>query len=141
MVKHRILFIDDDPDIIDVLKVAFEDDFEVVTARDGLDGLKKVQACEPDMVVLDLRMPVMDGSQLHEALRHSKQNKNVKVVYVTGFGNAQVEMEALMQGADLFVRKPFNVIDLKKQFSDLLQNTVPREKTLSLEDIQDMGIS
>jgi DNA-binding response OmpR family regulator len=136
--QHRILIIDDDPDILDILKTAFEHSREVVLASDGMDGLAKLQASEPDLVILDMQMPKFDGNGVLEAIRHSKVNKKTKVIFITAFGSEASEMEYLEKGADCFFPKPFNVIELKHQVDEMLKEIPPRPKTLSARDLEIM---
>ena len=68
--KWRILCIDDEPDILDILRTTLELKHEVVTARDGVEGVGMLDLCEADFVICDVRMPQMDGFQTVEAIRH-----------------------------------------------------------------------
>ncbi len=137
-IKHRILIIDDDPDIQEILKTAFENSREVVLAYDGMDGLAKIQASEPDLIILDMQMPKLDGNKVLEALKHSKANRSTKVIFITAYGSDSTEMEFLAKGADYFFAKPFNVIELKTRVDEILQEILPRAKTLSAEDLNNM---
>ena len=139
MSKHRILLIDDDIDICAVLKTALSPNYEIVTANDGYSGLQKIQACEPDMVILDVKMPKLDGHQLCDAIKHSKNNKSIPIVFITGHGSLEDELNAFQQGADLYIYKPFDITELVGGVDKLLSKSTPRVKTLSLMDIENMG--
>ena len=138
MAKHRLLVIDDDPDICNVLKAVFSPQYEVVIAHDGYSGLQRMQAFEPDLIILDIKMPKVDGHQLCDAAKHSKTSKSIPIVFITAHGSEEDEMEAFQQGADLYIRKPFDINDVQNQINRLLYQIVPREKTLSYQDIMNL---
>ena len=133
--KHRILVIDDDKDICTILKTALSLNYEVITAYDGFKGLQKVQGCEPDLVILDIMMPKLNGHQLCDAVKNSRKTKNTRVIFITGFGSSEDEFTAFQQGADLYIRKPFDVSQVVNEVDKILSKITPREKVLSYEEI------
>ncbi len=135
MKQHRILVIDDDRDICLVLKTALSRNYEVVMAHDGYSGLQKVQGCEPDMVLLDVKMPLLNGHQLCDAIKHSRKTNNTIVIFITGYGSMEDQTTAFQQGADLYVRKPFNLDEVVNEINRLLAPVPFKEKTLSYKDI------
>jgi DNA-binding response OmpR family regulator len=132
---HRILVIDDDKDICSILKTALSKNYEVITAHDGYAGLQKVQGCEPDLVILDVMMPKLNGHQLCDAIKHSRKNKNTIVIFITGHGSKEDETTAFQQGADLYVRKPFDLVEVVNEIDRLLAQVTAGEKTLSYKEI------
>ena len=138
MGKHRILVIDDNEDVCEVLKTALSDKYEVITAHDGYSGLQKAQGCEPDLVMLDVQMPKLDGHQLCDAVKHSRKTKNTAVVFITGHGSDEDEIAAFQQGADLYFHKPFDLPFLVQEVDKILSKITPCEKTLSYSDIMNM---
>ena len=135
MERHRILIIDDDKDICTLMKAALSIEYEVITAYDGYAGLQKVQGCEPDLVILDVMMPKLDGHQLCDAIKHSRKTKNTSVIFITGHGSSEDELTAFQQGADLYIRKPFDIDRVVREIDGLLAPVPPREKTLSYHEI------
>jgi DNA-binding NarL/FixJ family response regulator len=109
----RVLVVDDAANLRDLLTVVLEaeDDFEVVgTAVDGEEALQAVQALTPDVVLLDLLMPVMDGLQaLPEIRRHAP---DAKIVIFSGFEQDAMAREALAAGADRYLEKGVSVTRL-----------------------------
>lgn len=138
MERHRILIIDDDRDICTMLKMALSKEYEVVTAYDGFAGLQKIQGCEPDLVMLDVKMPKVNGHQLCEAIKHSRKTRTIRVIFITGYGSTEDEFAAFKEGADLYIRKPFDIDRIVQEIEGLLAPVPPSEKTLSYHDIQCM---
>lgn len=107
----RVLIIDDDPGIRRMLRLALETEgFEVATAANGLDGLEHVRMQPPDVIVLDLRMPVMDGQTFFHQLR--EKGYGTPVIVLTAF-DARAASRQL--GADAYLRKPFAPTMLVRQ--------------------------
>lgn len=112
--------------------------YEVIMAHDGYAGLQKVQGCEPDLVVLDVMMPKLDGHQLCDAIKHSRKMKNTIVIFITGYGSSEDEFTAFQQGADLYIRKPFDIDHVVDEINRLLEPVTPGEKTLSYKEIMSL---
>ena len=135
MAKHRILIVDDDKDILQVIKLALRDKYEVVTATDGFTGLQKAQAIEPDLMILDIWMPKIDGHQLIDAINHSPRLRNVPVMVITAHAEPEDEFYAMQQGVVAYIPKPFEIPELFKKIGDSLKNLPVKEKILSYDDI------
>ncbi len=104
--KKRILVIDDEAPARWLLALLFrEQGAEVYPAGDGPSGLELVRSCRPDLVILDLLLPGMDGCQV---LRRLRQTSDVPVVVLTAIGDRETEARCLAAGADDHVLKPFD---------------------------------
>ncbi|MBI3740447.1 MAG: response regulator transcription factor [Chloroflexi bacterium] len=104
--RQRILIIDDDPHITRILQVILEEaGFETIGATDGKDGLEKVFAQRPDLVLLDIRMPVMDGNIFRQRLR--EMTKTIPIILVTALTDPDSKAQNLEGGADDYITKPF----------------------------------
>ena len=111
--RERVLVVDDAANLRELLTVLLdvEDDFEVVgTAADGVQALDRADALEPDIVLLDLAMPVMDGLQALPALR--ERLPNARIVIFSGFEHEALAREALAAGADAYIEKGTSVMQL-----------------------------
>ncbi|MBM3302596.1 MAG: response regulator [Deltaproteobacteria bacterium] len=87
----KILVIDDEPDMVTFLSTLLEDnDYEVITAVDGEEGLKKCREEKPDLVSLDLLMPNKTGIKMYREMRKDDEIKDIAVIMVTGFGKDDV---------------------------------------------------
>jgi DNA-binding NtrC family response regulator len=109
MGRHRVLVVDDEVDMLEGLKRLFSyelQEVEVLTASEGRQALSLVRSDPPDLVLLDIRMPEMDGFQLLESLRH--EAPWLTVIMMTAYGSIEVAVEAMKHGAYDFITKPFN---------------------------------
>ncbi len=106
--QNRIVVVDDEPNLREAVAFILEDEgFDVATAIDGVDGLEKVCAVKPKVVLLDLMMPRMDGYEVCERIRGHEELAGIFIIIATAMGNESAEHKALEVGADLFMSKPF----------------------------------
>jgi DNA-binding response OmpR family regulator len=105
----RILVADDDPSILRLLQLNFElEGYEVSTASDGEEALAKARASSPDVVVLDVMMPGMDGWEVCRRLKEDETMRDVPVILLTALGQEQERRHGLAVGASEYVMKPFD---------------------------------
>ena len=115
--KRRILVVDDEPDVLDSLTLLLRDDYDVVTALDGIEALARVQAEPFDVVVLDLMMPLLDGALLKRTM--NILGWGVPVILLSALGD--VGSRARDIGAADYVRKPFDPADLEASIARALR--------------------
>jgi len=119
---HKILLIDDDKGIVEVIKnVLVGQNYDVVTAFDGKEGLKKVESEDPDLIVLDIRMPTMNGYEFIctlRAERNSPDKPMMPIIVLT----AKEKMEEVfkLEGARGYLVKPIDPIQLTKKIEECL---------------------
>lgn len=119
--KKTILAVDDDPlqlKLIDA--VASKAGYKVITAENGREGVKQAQKHNPDLILLDIMMPEMDGYTALEVIRQSEELKNTPVIMVTAVGFDMNQRMALSMGADDYITKPFAIKDLLSRIEDKL---------------------
>jgi diguanylate cyclase (GGDEF)-like protein len=122
--SERVLVADDDPDILTVVKINFElDGFEVETAVDGEDALQKATASSPDVIVLDIMMPRMDGLTALHRLRGQASTANIPIILLTARGLPEDRVRGLELGADDYITKPFDIIELAARVKSVLRRT------------------
>jgi CheY-like chemotaxis protein len=111
--RQDVLIIDDDPAILELLEnILREEGFEVRTAKDGLDGMNQVFNRPPDLILLDVRMPKIDGFDLCRFIKGSSTTKSIPVIMLTAAGQAsEIEMGA-KSGAEEYIVKPFEPDDM-----------------------------
>ena len=125
-VGARILVVDDDPDILDVLADRLEAlAYRVVTASTGRDGLARLEDTGPQLVLLDIALPDMNGLDVLTAMR--TQNPTITVVMITAYGTVERAVQAMKQGAYDFVLKPF----VPDHLSLIVQKALERERLRS----------
>ena len=106
----HILVVDDEPQITRVLRTSLQSNgHEVTVAHDGADALEHFLKAQPDLVITDLAMPMMNGIELTREIR---ERSNVPVIVLSVRGNDQSKVEALDQGADDYITKPFSIQEL-----------------------------
>jgi len=125
----KILAVDDDPDILDALTMILESrGYQVITARDGIEALAKLEAEHPDLIVLDLLMPKMDGFAVYKELQDPKwsKHKNIPILILTSVREeASRRRYELETGSELdvndYVEKPFPPDILLERVEKLFQ--------------------
>lgn len=104
----RILVVDDDPQIVKGLLLRLKSGgFDVVGARDGEQGLQSLSEFEPDFVIIDVRMPKMDGLEMLAELRKRGSDRNCWKIVLSANTPEETRSEAISLGADHFMKKPF----------------------------------
>lgn len=122
MRKHLILVVDDEPPIVRLVKAKLRlDGYEVLTAGRGDSAIEIVQQESPDLVVLDVMMPDMDG---FETLRRIREISSVPVVMLTARSGDMDKLKGLQSGADDYITKPFNPDELEARIAAVLRRTV-----------------
>lgn len=122
--SERVLVADDDPDILTVVKVNFElDGFEVETAVDGEEALLRATANPPHVIVLDIMMPRMDGLTALHRLRSQAATANVPIILLTARGLPEDRVRGLELGADDYITKPFDIMELAARVRAVLRRT------------------
>jgi len=113
MSSYKIYIIDDDPTTYDVLKdYLLLAGFEVETAEDGKAGLELILSAPPDLVLLDVEMPEMDGFQLLDSLRKTRAGRDIPVLYLTSLKRTNLKVKGLELGAEDYITKPFERAEL-----------------------------
>lgn len=131
---QTILIIEDEEDISDL--VAFNlkrNDYEVVQALDGLRGLASAREILPDLIVLDLMMPGMDGFTLFKELRRDPLTQKIPVIMLTARGQTEDKIQGLELGADDYMTKPFSPKELVLRVKNLLKRSSHEESGAELE--------
>src|SRR3989338_5823345 len=123
MRKEKILTVDDDPDILDVLKLTLSDVYEVIQAANGQEGLHLAQTKSPNLIICDYKMPVMDGRQLCQALKKDILMQHVPIIMLTGKGEVQDKVGGIDAGADDYIVKPFEPNELLARIKMILRRT------------------
>ena len=116
-----VLIVEDDPNIRELLQLYLEKDgYAVTLASDGGQGLEKYRAIKPDLVLLDVMMPVMDGWAVCKAIR---QDGNTPVIMLTAKGETDDKVTGLKAGADDYVTKPFEMKELLARIEAVLRRS------------------
>lgn len=112
--RYRILVVDDDPQIRRIIrKMVTEAGYEFLEAGSGTQGLVIAVRQRPDLILLDVMMPEMDGYEVARRLRDNPRTANIPVLMVTALGNAGEKIHGLETGADDYITKPFDAAELR----------------------------
>jgi two-component system sensor histidine kinase/response regulator len=135
--KELILIVDDDALICQLLKETLTSEgYSVVTAKDGQEGWARFQSSSPDLVLLDVQMPGLDGLEVLQRIR--EQTAEVAVVIITAYGSEALSVKAMKQGADDYITKPFQPWQIVSAVQDNLEKArlrrLSRQLTARLRD-------
>ena len=127
MKKSRILVVDDEPDLVELVRHHLQrEHYEVVVAHDGEAGLAEARRRLPDLVVLDLMLPGIDGLEVCRRLKGDSRTAHIPIVMLTAKGEESDAVIGLAQGADDYIRKPFGVKELIARIGTRLRSSEPR---------------
>ena len=120
--KKRVLVVDDDPDIVSMLTELLERDgrFEVQTASTGYDAGMLTQRFRPDVIILDYMLPDINGNVVCQTIRANPDLEHVRIIIVSGVVNRQEVDLLLSDGADDFMKKPFDIDRLIERMAELV---------------------
>jgi len=122
---HRILVLDDEPDVTELLEYKLEQEgYRVAVLNDPLAFIAKVRDFEPDLMVLDIMMPELNGLQLCRIARSDPLMKNIPIIFLSARSEAEDRVKGLETGADDYLSKPFNVKELMLRISNMLHRVI-----------------
>lgn len=109
----RILVVDDEKNIVELIKFNLErEGFKVIAAYDGLEAVKEAQSKMPDLIILDVMLPRMDGLEVCRQLNHNSATRNIPIIMLSAKGDELDKILGLEIGADDYVTKPFSPREL-----------------------------
>jgi two-component system, cell cycle response regulator DivK len=122
-VKH-ILVVDDNPSSRELVKFALElePEYEIEEAADGHDAISRIRRVLPDLILMDIQMPEMDGYETLRQIRANPECRFVPVVAITAFAMLDDRQKAFEAGFDGYFAKPINIVALRTQIESLLRN-------------------
>ena len=116
----KILVVDDEPDLVHMIKSVLEKDgYEVITASDGHQALNTIKAMAPDLMIVDLTMPVMSGWHFSSKVRQDERYKKTPIIVLSGLIEHEKEPQQF-ETADVYMAKPFDVFKLAEKVKELL---------------------
>lgn len=124
MLKEKILIADDDPDILDVLRITLEaEGYEVIDAHDGQEALDIVKKSMPDLLITDFKMPKMCGDEVCRILKQDILIQHMPIIMLTGKGEVSDKIVGIHSGADDYIVKPFEPQELVARVKMVLRRT------------------
>ena len=117
----KILIVDDEPNIVMALEYTFKkNNYEVFIARDGQEALDIVKLNFPDLIILDVMMPMVDGYATLEQIRNDANLKHTKVIFLSAKNKESDIQKGMALGADAYLTKPFSIKKVVEQVVELL---------------------
>ena len=133
--RETILVIDDNEDIRSYMKLLLGQEYNVIEAANGQDGLVMAMKYVPDVVVCDAMMPVMDGMECCRRLKSELQTSHIPVLMLTAYAMDEYELQGYENGADAYMAKPFNARILLARVRNLLDNRRRLQKSLASHQV------
>jgi DNA-binding response OmpR family regulator len=124
-VMKKVLVIDDNPTIVELIRyaVSLQGAYQVIVAYDGVQGLERVFAENPDCVIIDVKMPRMDGYQLVRCLRGDTRTADTPLIILSAMTREEDQITGLLSGADEYLTKPFKPTALNAAIERVLHLT------------------
>jgi len=117
----KILIVDDEPDAVELLSIRLKSNgYDVISALDGKACLKKAVEEKPDLVILDILLPKINGFEVCKRLKERDETKDIPVIMLTALAKEQDLSKGLEEGVDCFITKPFNPEDLLCEIKTVL---------------------
>jgi two-component system phosphate regulon response regulator PhoB len=139
--KQKVLVVDDEPDVLELIEFNLRAaGYEVVTAGDGEEALKKAQGIQPSLIVLDVMLPELDGLEVCKALRREPLTASIPIIMLTAKAAEIDRVLGLELGADDYVTKPFSPRELVLRVKNMLRRRQTEEEGETQVQIGDLRI-
>jgi two-component system alkaline phosphatase synthesis response regulator PhoP len=135
--KQKILIVDDEEDILEIIRYNLQHaGYETETASNGVQAIEKARRFKPDLIMLDIMMPVKNGMETLSDLRRDPEFSETRVLFLTALGNEQSEIEGLNLGADDYIIKPIKPALLLSRIKAILRRVTPEaNKLIEIGDV------
>jgi DNA-binding response OmpR family regulator len=121
--RARVLVVDDEPDLVRILEFALRGaGYQVEVAADGQDGLKKARETRPDIILLDLMLPKLDGYKICRMLKFDERYRHIPIIILSARTQEGDQSLAIEMGANLFVTKPYEFEEILGHIETLLKS-------------------
>lgn len=141
MAKQTILVVDDETDLLDLIEYNLrKEGFDVLKAENGEEGITVAKEHEPDLVLMDIMMPKMDGMQAVEEMRKDNQLKKIPIIFLTARSDEKTEVEGLNKGGDDYITKPISTTKLISRIKAVLRRFDEKEESVNRLEVHDILI-
>ena len=136
--KYKLLIVEDDLDVAEMVTSFFKkNNYEVITANWGEDGVRACQSDRPDLVILDIRLPDIDGYEVARRLRTDRRTADVPIIFLTEKRERTDKLQGLELGADDYITKPFDIGELRLRVRNALDRINQQALTNSISGLPD----
>jgi len=124
--QRRVLVVDDDPEMRDVLRGILEDSYEVIQAADAAEAIAKAREELPDLILLDIKLPGVDGYSVCQTLKADPRTQPIPIVMLSALADVEEKVRGIDMGADDYITKPFDVQELRARLQMVLRRASVR---------------
>ena len=119
--SHKILIVEDEPNIVIPLQFLLEQKgYQIIVATSGEEALKIVSMVKPDLILLDIMLPGMDGYEVCENIRQNEESQHTKIVFISALGREIDIVKGMALAADAYIVKPFSILEITEKVKELL---------------------
>lgn len=141
MANKTILVVDDEKDLLDLIEYNLKKEgFNVLKAENGEEGIKIAKEHKPDLVLMDIMMPKMDGMEAVEKMRGDDDLKSIPIIFLTARSDEKTEVEGLNKGGDDYITKPISTTKLISRIKAVMRRFDETEEELNRLDVHDLSI-
>ena len=141
MAKQTILVVDDEKDLLDLIEYNLrKEGFNVLKAENGEEGIAMAKEHSPDLVLLDIMMPKMDGLQAVEVMRKDAELKRIPIILLTARSDEKTEVEGLNKGSDDYITKPISTTKLISRIKAVLRRFDEKEEATNILEVHNITI-
>lgn len=141
MTNQTILVVDDEQDLLDLIEYNLKKEgFDVLKAENGVEALKVAKESLPNLVLLDIMMPKMDGLEVCDKMRSDANLKHIPIIFLTARGDEKTEVEGLDTGADDYITKPISTTKLISRIKAVLRRFSETEEVANKLSVHDLEI-
>ena len=139
--KYTVLLVEDNPEVLEVLYQLFKDQFEILKAHNGKEGLEKTFEFKPDLIISDIMMPEMNGTEMCLQIKENIDLCHIPIILLTALTGEQQNIEGLNRGADDYICKPFNAKLLLARANSLIRNRLLIQSQISKKPITEVDLT
>ncbi|MFD2531169.1 response regulator transcription factor [Gracilimonas halophila] len=141
MANKTILVVDDEKDLLDLIEYNLKkENFDVLKAENGEEGIKIAKEHKPDLVLMDIMMPKMDGMEAVEKMRADNDLKSIPIIFLTARSDEKTEVEGLNKGGDDYITKPISTTKLISRIKAVMRRFDETEEEVNRLDVHDLSI-
>src|SRR5579884_518425 len=137
---QKVLIVEDNPDMLHFLVTQLQDDYQVITAQNGVEGVECAQTYLPNLILSDVMMPIKDGYQLCREIKENPLTKHIPVVLISAKADLSMKIEGLEYGADDYLTKPFSCEELRARIKSLLNQRGLEAQLIHSEKMAALGL-
>lgn len=139
--KHTVLVVDDEPSIFDVIEgMLYREGYDLIYIDSGFEVLKRLDEIQPDVILLDVMMPDMDGIETCRQIKSNARWRHIPIITVTALSAMEDLARALDAGADDFVSKPVNSIELRARVRSMLRIKLQYDALVATQRLRTLNL-